>query len=232
MWLVHSSLHTAEESYTFRLWRLVKNCAYRRNGKTNFLCFWNRDFSKPWYTLKPVIVPCLTLYINQKYKYHRTTFCVNGCTFLSLIPKWFDCSICRIIKCFEWSLFRGRYSSVILIWMIYWHVNCNSFLCAATIPLVWMTIWRSRWTISDKRHCGFKLVYLRIADAQEFLRNVLEPEVHLVVHKHIYCCLNFSCAWLPAFSNQQQRVSSVLCNWLIRAYFLNVEVAWTCEREL
>ncbi len=151
---------------------------------------------------------------------------MNGRTFLSLIPKWFDCSICRIIKCFEWSLFRGKYSSVILIWLIW---GIDMILCAATIPLVWMTIWRSRWTISDKHHCGFKLVYLRIADAQEFLRNVLEPEVHLVVHKHIYCCLNFSCAWLPAFSNQQQRVSSVLSNWLIRAYFLNVEVAylWT-----
>ncbi len=207
MWLVHSSLQVLHfPSLSTR----KKLCIPQERYNETIKWFWNRDFSKTRYTLKPVIVPCLTLYINQKYKYHRSTFCVNGRTFLSLIPKWFDCSICRIIKCFEWSLFRGKYSSVILIRLIYWHVNCNSFLCAATIPLVWMTIWRSRWTISDKRHCGFKLVYLRIADAQEFLRNVLEPEVHLVVHKHIYCCLNFSCAWLPAFSNQQQEC--LLCS--------------------
>lgn len=46
-------------------------------------------------------VKCDSVYINQKYKYHRNTFCVNGCKFLSLIPKWFDCRTCRIIKCFE-----------------------------------------------------------------------------------------------------------------------------------
>lgn len=66
------------------------------------------------------------MYINQKYKYHRSTFCVNGRKFLSLIPKLFDCRTCRIIKCFEWSLFRGKYSSVILIWFIGTLIVINS----------------------------------------------------------------------------------------------------------
>lgn len=67
-------------------------------------------------------------------------------------------------------------------------------------PLVWMTAWWSRWTISDERHCRFKLVYLRIADALEFLRNALEPKAHLI-------CLNLLCT----ITSIMQSTTNVCC---------------------
>ncbi len=64
------ALHSTQlrESCTFRLWRHVKkNCAYHRNSITKKLWFWNRHFSKPRYTLKPVIVPCLLPSTNSEF---------------------------------------------------------------------------------------------------------------------------------------------------------------------
>ncbi len=51
VWLVRSSLHTTE-SCTFRIWRHVKNCTYRRNGIMKNVCgFETMTFPKrsiPW----------------------------------------------------------------------------------------------------------------------------------------------------------------------------------------
>ncbi len=55
LWLVRS-LHTTEEVL---LLQKKKLCIPQKRYTKTFLWFWNRDFSKPRYTLKPVIVQCL-----------------------------------------------------------------------------------------------------------------------------------------------------------------------------
>ncbi len=46
-----------------------KRCIPQKRYDGTFLWFWNRDFSKPRYTLKPVIIPCLIKGIVHPKKY-------------------------------------------------------------------------------------------------------------------------------------------------------------------
>ncbi len=92
--------------------RKKKLCIPQKRYNGNILWFWNRDFSKPWYTLKKVIVPCLQVTEGHKTCLTTESVCTLGTQMDYWIVKrvsFWVCECSRLVTIWSWAcLASGR----------------------------------------------------------------------------------------------------------------------------